>query len=59
MTVAFAGPEYNEDSGKVLLRMDGYTRNTAGASIDGKRRIGGRHPLQPHEQNDENLSTRN
>jgi len=33
-TVAVVWPGYEADSGKGLLRMDGYTRNNAGVSID-------------------------
>jgi len=33
-TVALVWPGYDEDSGKGLIRMDGYTRNNAGVSID-------------------------
>jgi transitional endoplasmic reticulum ATPase len=33
-TVALVWPGYEEDSGKGLIRMDGYTRNNAGVSID-------------------------
>lgn len=33
-TVALIWPGYDEDSGKGLIRMDGYTRNNAGVSID-------------------------
>ncbi|MGA3405623.1 MAG: CDC48 family AAA ATPase [Candidatus Bathyarchaeia archaeon] len=33
-TVGLVWPGYDEDSGKGLIRMDGYTRNNAGVSID-------------------------
>ena len=33
-TVALVWPGYGEDSGKGLIRMDGYARNNAGVSID-------------------------
>jgi len=33
-TAALVWPGYDEDSGKGLIRMDGYTRNNAGVSID-------------------------
>ena len=33
-TVALVWPGYDEDSGKGLIRMDGYTRNNSGVSID-------------------------
>jgi len=33
-TVALVWPGYEEDSGKGLIRMDGYARNNAGVSID-------------------------
>jgi transitional endoplasmic reticulum ATPase len=33
-TVALVWPGYDEDSGKGLIRMDGYARNNAGVSID-------------------------
>jgi transitional endoplasmic reticulum ATPase len=33
-TVALVWPGYDEDSAKGLIRMDGYTRNNAGVSID-------------------------
>ena len=33
-TVAVVWPGYEADSGKGLIRMDGYTRNNAGVSID-------------------------
>jgi transitional endoplasmic reticulum ATPase len=33
-TVALVWPAYESDSGKALIRMDGYARNNAGVSID-------------------------
>jgi len=33
-TVALVWPGYEGDTGKGLIRMDGYTRNNAGVSID-------------------------
>jgi hypothetical protein len=33
-TVALVWPGYEGDSGKGLIRMDGYARNSAGVSID-------------------------
>jgi transitional endoplasmic reticulum ATPase len=35
-TVAICWPGYSEDTGKGIIRIDGYTRNNAGASIDEK-----------------------
>jgi len=35
-TVAIYWPGYQEDSGKGIIRIDGYTRNNAGAGIDEK-----------------------
>jgi transitional endoplasmic reticulum ATPase len=35
-TVAIYWPGYQEDTGKGLIRIDGYTRNNAGAGIDEK-----------------------
>ena len=35
-TVAIYWPGYPEDTGKSLIRIDGYTRNNAGAGIDEK-----------------------
>ena len=35
-TVAICWPGYSEDAGKGIIRIDGYTRNNAGASIDEK-----------------------
>jgi transitional endoplasmic reticulum ATPase len=35
-TVAIYWPGYQEDTGKSLIRIDGYTRNNAGAGIDEK-----------------------
>ena len=35
-TVAICWPGYGEDAGKGIIRIDGYTRNNAGVSIDEK-----------------------
>jgi transitional endoplasmic reticulum ATPase len=35
-TVAICWPGYGEDAGKGIIRVDGYTRNNAGVSIDEK-----------------------
>jgi len=35
-TVAICWPGYSEDAGKGIIRIDGYTRNNAGVSIDEK-----------------------
>ncbi|MEM2914977.1 MAG: CDC48 family AAA ATPase [Candidatus Bathyarchaeia archaeon] len=35
-TVAICWPGYSEDTGKGIIRIDGYTRNNAGVSIDEK-----------------------